>query len=96
MSYEVYTWRKPGETAWDCGCASLLLEDTRKAWSMITLVGKGEHEGTSRTLTKEQLYAHQFSGEQELAALLDRIFERAHADRYAAEHELREREANIV
>jgi hypothetical protein len=84
MSYEVYTWRRLGEAASDCGCVSLLLEDTRKAWSMITLVGKGEHEGTNLSISKEQLFQHRFKNERELAALLDFKFERAHAARHAA------------
>jgi hypothetical protein len=82
MSYELYTWKKPGETAADCGCMSLLLKDTQKAWSQLTLVGKGEHEGTSLTFAKELIFAHSPS-KLELAEFLDREFLRAHADRMA-------------
>lgn len=83
MSYEIYTFRLPGESASDCGCRSLLLEDTRKAWSRLALVGKGEHEGTTLTLTKEQVYAQGRADKLELAAFLDRKFLLAHADRMA-------------
>jgi hypothetical protein len=85
MSYKVYTWRKPGETATDCGCQSLLQEEIDKAWSMLSLIGVGEHKGSAMTLTKEQLYAHNFDDERQLAVLLDRLFLRAHHRRLSAQ-----------
>jgi hypothetical protein len=85
MSYKLYTFRLPDETAADCGCLSLLLQDTRKAWSRVVLVGEGEHEGTSLLLTKEQLYQYDFNDSRQLAAVLDRLFLRAHGRRHSAE-----------
>lgn len=82
MSYELFTWRLPSESAYDCGCRSLLLEDTRKARSRITLVGKGEHEGTNLTFDKSDLLGREYS-KSELAAYLDYRFLAAHADRLA-------------
>lgn len=83
MSYEVYTSRQPNEPKWEND--THLMETRRPYWSRITLVGKGEHEGTNLTLTKEQVFIHKFEDERELAALFDRKFQIAHAHRLARE-----------
>jgi hypothetical protein len=95
VSYEIYAYRLPNESAWDCGCESLLLDDTRKAWSFLTLVGKDEHKGTNVTLSKDELFRDGIDNERDLAALLDRKFQLAHADRIAAEHGVPDPEREI-
>jgi hypothetical protein len=68
MSYEIFKHR------------DITLEG---AW-LLTLVGRGEHEGTVVTLPQRRLYELPFSSESKMAAYLDRLFLRAHADRLDA------------
>lgn len=82
MSYEIYTSRTPNEPKFET--EGLLITD-RPYWSRLYLVGKGEHEGTTHSVTREQLYQHKFEGKRELAELLDRLFMRAHAWRLSKE-----------